>query len=160
MTGATYNRGDMSSSPRIIPPVYFLLTLVAMLLLHWLAPVGRVIPPPLTWFGLVPLALGIFMSITAARAFARAGTPVRPFAESTALVTEGLFRISRNPMYLGMITTLIGVAILLGTATPFLPVPVFFFVLWHRFVQHEERILEGSFGETYREYRRRVRRWI
>ncbi len=160
MTGATYNRGDMPNAPRIVPPVYFLVTLVAMLLLHRLVPVGRVIPPPFTWFGLVPLALGIFMSVTAARAFARAGTPVRPFAESTALVTGGLFRLSRNPMYLGMITTLIGVAILLGTATPFLPVPVFFLVLRHRFVRHEERNLEESFGESYREYRRRVRRWL
>jgi protein-S-isoprenylcysteine O-methyltransferase Ste14 len=63
-------------------------------------------------------------------------------------------------MYLGMISALLGVAILLGTLGAFLPVPLFFFVLQRRFVQPEEKMLEQLFGERYREYRRRVRRWM
>lgn len=150
----------MKPAQRVVPPVYFLASLIAMLLLHRHAPVARLIEPPLTWIGLVPLVLGVVSAISGARSFAQAGTPVRPFREAKALVTDGIFRVSRNPMYLGLISTLLGVAILLGTLGAFLPVPVFFFVLQHWFVRPEEELLERLFGEYYRDYRRRVRRWM
>lgn len=150
----------MKPMQKIVPPIYFLATLIAMVILHRYAPLARIISPPLTWVGIVPCLLGIAITVGAARSFADAGTPLRPFEESKALVTDGLFRVSRNPMYLGMITTLIGVAILLGTVAPFLPLPIFFFILQHCFVKPEEEFLERQFGEPYREYRSRVRRWM
>ncbi|HKL61995.1 MAG TPA: PEMT/PEM2 methyltransferase family protein [Woeseiaceae bacterium] len=150
----------MSPAQRIVPPVYFLASLLAMLVLHRYLPIARIIEPPLTWLGLVPLLLGLVSAIAGARAFGRAGTSVKPFREAKALVTDGIFRVSRNPMYLGMVSALLGVAILLGTVGAFLPVPLFFFVLEHWFVRPEERMLEQLFGEHYREYRRRVRRWM
>ncbi len=150
----------MKPAQRIIPPVYFLASLIAALALHRYAPLARIVEPPLTWIGIVPLVLGLIMAIAGARSFARAGTPVRPFREAKALVTDGIFRVSRNPMYLGLISALLGVAILLGSLGAFLPVPLFFFVLQHWFVKSEEAQLELQFGEHYREYRRRVRRWL
>ncbi len=150
----------MRSAPKIVPPVYFLASLLAMLALHRYLPIARIIEPPLTWVGLVPLLLGLASAISGARAFGRAGTSVKPFREANALVTDGIFRVSRNPMYLGMVSALLGVAILLGTVGAFLPVPLFFLVLEHWFVRPEERMLERLFGEQYRDYRRRVRRWM
>ncbi|WP_405237413.1 methyltransferase family protein [Lentisalinibacter orientalis] len=150
----------MSPAQRIVPPVYFLASLLAMLALHRYAPIARIVEPPLTWLGLVPLVLGLATAIAGARAFGRTGTTVRPFREASALVTDGIFRVSRNPMYLGMISALLGVAILLGTLGAFLPVPLFFFVLQRWFVRPEEKMLERLFGEHYLDYRRRVRRWM
>ncbi len=150
----------MSPAQRIVPPAYFLASLLAMLALHRYVPIARIVEPPLTWLGLVPLVLGVAAAIAGARSFGRAGTTVRPFREASALVTDGIFRVSRNPMYLGMVSALLGVAILLGTLGAFLPVPLFFFVLQHWFVRPEEKMLERLFGEHYLDYRRRVRRWM
>lgn len=150
----------MRPAQRIVPPVYFLASLLGMLALHRYLPVARIIEPPLTWLGLVPLLLGLASAVAGAQAFGRAGTSVKPFREAKALVTDGIFRVSRNPMYLGMISALLGVAILLGTLGAFLPVPLFFFVLQHWFVRPEEKMLDRLFGERYREYRRHVRRWM
>ena len=63
-------------------------------------------------------------------------------------------------MYLGMVLMLVGVAILLGTGSPFLVVPVFMWLMTVRFIRVEETMLERVFGETFLEYKRRVRRWL
>jgi len=83
-----------------------------------------------------------------------------PFEPSTALVTGGWFRLTRNPMYLGLSLILLGVAMIDGTLGAFLPLPVFVAILHFRFIRAEERFLEGIFGERYRAYRTQVRRWI
>ncbi|MFO7278147.1 MAG: isoprenylcysteine carboxylmethyltransferase family protein [Pseudomonadota bacterium] len=150
----------MERKRRIVPPVYLTLTIIVMALLHFLAPGARLIAPPYNFLGLVPVVLGFVMAGIAAGAFARAGTPVVPFERSTALVTDGIYRVTRNPMYLGMILVLIGTAVLFGTVTPWLPVPVFIWIIQTRFVRAEERFLEELFGEEYLAYRRRVRRWL
>ena len=100
------------------------------------------------------------MAITAAGAFRRAGTPVIPFEPSTTLVTGGWFGVTRNPMYLGLALILSGVALIDGTLGAFLPLPVFIAIMHFRFIRAEERFLEGIFGEPYRAYRARVRRWV
>jgi protein-S-isoprenylcysteine O-methyltransferase Ste14 len=145
---------------RIIPPVYFVVSLVAMLALHRWFPIVRVLGPPLSYAGGVLIALGVAIAATAATAFRGAGTPVVPFERSTALVTTGLYRFTRNPMYLGLTTVLVGAAVLCGTVGAVLPIPVFVWVITTRFVAGEERFLEEIFGEAYAAYRRRVRRWL
>ena len=97
---------------------------------------------------------------SSARSFWKAGTPIRPFEESSTLVITGLFRYSRNPMYVGMGGILFGLALVLGTATPFTVPPVFVVVITRRFVLHEEEALESHFGGRYTEYKSRVRRWL
>ncbi len=96
----------------------------------------------------------------AARQFARVGTNIIPLTPSSALVTDGVFAYTRNPMYLGMFMTLAGVAIVLDRAWPWLVPVVFFFVIRLRFVRHEEHLMETTFGEAYRAYRARVRRFV
>lgn len=137
-----------------------LLALLAMMALHRLVPLARIVPAPWSYLGLVPLLAGMVIAASAARAFGRAGTPIRPFERSTTLVTNGLYRYTRNPMYLGLALILIGVWLLLGTLSAALPILVFIWVIQAGFIRGEERFLEEIFGEQYRSYKSRVRRWL
>jgi protein-S-isoprenylcysteine O-methyltransferase Ste14 len=143
-----------------IPPVYFLLTLVIMGVLHSIVPLAPLVSGRLRYGGLALLALGIGSVVSAAGLFSKLGTPVRPFEKSTTVVTSGMFRLTRNPMYLGMVIGLIGVAILLGSVVVWLPIPIFIAIIHSRFILREERFMEDLFGEQYLAYKRRVRRWI
>jgi protein-S-isoprenylcysteine O-methyltransferase Ste14 len=131
-----------------------------MLAAHLIAPLARLLSFPLTLVGLLPIVAGIALNISADRALKAFGTTVRPFEPSSALVTTGVFGLSRNPMYLGMVLLLLGVALLLGTLTPFVIVAVFAALLDVRFIRAEERMLAETFGEDWRAYRNRVRRWL
>jgi len=112
------------------------------------------------WIGLVPVVAGVAINLVADEALQRARTPVRPDEKPRALVTHGAYGISRNPMYLGFLLILLGTAILLGSLTPFLPVPVFALAMRVMFIQREEHLLGETFGGQWEEYRRAVRRWI
>ena len=145
---------------RVLPPLWLLLALVASFALDRWWPIARLVQAPWKYLGYLPLAFGALMAISAAGAFRRAGTPVVPFEPSTALVTGGWFRLTRNPMYLGLTLILFGVAMIDGTLGAFLPLPVFVAILHFHFIRGEEQFLEGIFGEQYRAYRMRVRRWV
>ena len=137
-----------------------LIILAAMLLLHFLLPLGTIIPAPWCLLGLIPLALGIGVNLAADNAFHKAGTTVKPFEESAVLVTGGVYRISRNPMYLGFALILAGVAVLLGALSPWAGVPAFVLLVDRRFIAVEERMLAARFGTAWKEYAAAVRRWI
>ena len=131
-----------------------------MVAVHFLIPIVRVIVFPYSLFGLIPLAFGVALNLLADRAFKKHSTTVKPFERSSTLVTKGVFAISRNPMYLGMVLSLIGVGILLGSLAPFVVVPVIAVLLDRRFIAIEEPMLGGRFGEDWAAYRSRVRRWL
>ena len=150
----------MSPGHRIVPPVYFLAAVAASVALHFGMPVGVVVPSPVNLAGGVLVAAGLGITLWAAGLFRVAGTPVVPFRQSTALVTGGIYRWTRNPMYLGLIAALLGLALLLGTLGAFVPVPFFVWQIRRAFVIPEEAFLEGLFGSRYLEYKARVRRWL
>ena len=150
----------MEQTRRVIPPVYLLLSLVSMTLLHTYVPIAQLIARPYSYAGAVLVVMGIAMAGYSAISFDRAGTPVVPFEPSTVLVTGGFYRITRNPMYLGMVLLLLGFATLLGTLSAFLPLPVFVLIIQEWFIKGEERFLEETFGEQYVAFKKRVRRWI
>jgi protein-S-isoprenylcysteine O-methyltransferase Ste14 len=131
-----------------------------MVLLALLVPVARVIAFPWNLLGLVPLIAGAAINVLADRQFKLVGTTVKPFEVSSGLVTDGIFRFTRNPMYLGMVGMLVGLAMLLRELTPWFVVPVFAAVMQRVFVRSEERMLEERFGEEWRSYAARVRQWI
>lgn len=145
---------------KIVPPVYMLFALLAMAGLHYAMPLVQVVEAPLSYLGLVPLLVGITIAATAARMFDRAGTPIRPFERSTTLVTVGPYRYTRNPMYVGLTLILVGVWLLLGSVSAALPIAIFVWIIQSRFIRGEERFLDEIFGEQYRGYKSRVRRWI
>jgi len=146
--------------PKILPPSYLLISLLVALALHFLLPIGKIVPSPWNAFGVIFLTVGIVINLQADGLFHRAGTTVQPCEESSVLVTQGFFRYSRNPMYFGFALILFGVAFLFGSLTPFLTVPLFMFLVERHFILGEEKMLESKFGQTYLDYKRAVRRWI
>ena len=140
--------------------MYFLAALLAMAALHLVAPGKQLIGSPWRYAGIIDVLAGIALVLWAAGLFRRAGTPIKPFESSSELVLTGPYRFTRNPMYLGLTVILLGTGVLLGSATPFLVVPVFLLLLDRLFVRHEEAMLAGRFGEAYEAFRRRVRRWL
>ena len=148
------------TKPRVLPPTYFYLSLIAMIALHFLFPILKIIPSPWNAIGVIFLLAGITLSLMGDGIFRKAGTTIKPYQESTALVTESIFRISRNPMYLGYVLLLAGAAVLMGSLTPFLVIPLFMILIEKLFIATEEKMLTAKFGQTYLDYQGHVRRWI
>jgi protein-S-isoprenylcysteine O-methyltransferase Ste14 len=144
----------------IMPTTCLLAAFIAMLALHFSWPVVKLIPPQWGMLGLLPLAVGLFLNCAADAAFHSANTTVKPFVQSNTLVTEGVYRISRNPMYLGFLLILTGMAVLLGSLTPFVVIPVYAFLIHHFFIVVEERMLAQKFGGQWQDYQQRTRRWL
>jgi protein-S-isoprenylcysteine O-methyltransferase Ste14 len=151
------------NSDRPLPPTYFLIALLAMAALHWLyvpLPALWIISWPWNLLGVLPLAGGAWITLWADRLFKQLGTTVKPGERASRLVTEGPYRISRHPMYVGMTAILAGVAVLLATAAPWLAVAFFAAVMAAKFIPAEERAMEAAFGDAYLQYKRRVRPWL
>ena len=145
---------------RILPPLLFLACIVAMGLLNWLAPLASVAPG---WVRVPALALviaGIGLSMTGARLFAKIGTNIKTFDEPGRLVTGGPYRYTRNPMYLGFAAALLGIALLLGSLSAFIVWIAFVVVTDRWYIAFEERVMHEKFGDAYRAYQQRTRRWI
>jgi protein-S-isoprenylcysteine O-methyltransferase Ste14 len=145
---------------RPLPPVYFLIAMLLMVGLHYLAPGYRWISEPWRYLGFVPAGAGFFVVFYAAGLFRKHKTAIKPFKESSALVTQGPYRFTRNPMYLSMTTALIGAAVVLGSVSPLLVPPVFAWLITSLFIRKEEAMLTERFGEAYDAYRLQVRRWV
>ena len=145
---------------KVLPPIYFLAALILGIVLHFLFPVRQFLDFPWRLLGLVPLVIGIILNLVSDHMFKKHSTTVKPFERSSVLITDGVFRLTRNPMYLGMTLILLGVALVLGSATPF-AVALLLGLLFDRlFIVQEERMLKNIFPEQFRQYCRRVRRWI
>jgi protein-S-isoprenylcysteine O-methyltransferase Ste14 len=147
-------------SKTIYPPTYFGIAFVIMVALHLLFPGMRIGTFPWNLLGIVPVMCGIALNLFASNAFGKLNTTIKPFEISNTLVTDGLFRISRNPMYLGFVLILIGAAAVMGSLTPYLVIPVFAILLQRIFIAVEERMLEKKFGQSWLAYKEKVRRWI
>ena len=143
-----------------MPPIYLLLSLGAMVTLHYRWPLATWLFAPWKWFGLAVILLGLGIGLSGNFLFRRHRTTIKPGEVSSSLVTGGPFRFSRNPMYVGMTLMLLGTGTLCGTLSPFLVIPVFVMLIHYRFIIMEERMLETAFGEEYSQYMKRVRRWI
>jgi len=104
--------------------------------------------------------LGLSLVVASARRFRRRGTNVETWKPTMALVTDGLYRITRNPIYLGLFTIYLGIAVLADALwVVVLAVPLYL-VMRYGVVAREEAYLARRFGGDYRRYRDRVRRWL
>ena len=148
---------------KILPPLVYLAGLIVGYAVWWFWPIPVV---PAEWrfairvTGGVALVLGAWLMFSAVALFRRIGTSPDPREPTTALATDGPYRFTRNPMYLGMALLLAGFA-LVGNAL--WPLAAFVPVIWvirTQVIDKEERYLEVKFGGEYRDFKARVRRWI
>jgi protein-S-isoprenylcysteine O-methyltransferase Ste14 len=144
----------------ILPPAAFLMSAALMVVLHLSMPIVHLVPQPANWLGLTLVATGLAISYWHTALFQRVGTNVDTFLEPGTLTTEGLFSRTRNPMYLGMLTALLGVEIVLGSLSPLVALFGFFGLAQLWYIPFEERAMARKFGDQYAEYRRAVRRWL
>lgn len=112
------------------------------------------------WSGLVPVVAGIVLLVAGRRALLKAETNVNPFKPTMAVVTAGPYRFTRNPLYVGVTLIYCGLTLLINTWWCFVfLVPVLLFIHFG-VVTREERYLERKFGDSYRQYRARVRPYL
>jgi protein-S-isoprenylcysteine O-methyltransferase Ste14 len=144
----------------IAPPWILGIPFVAGMALQWFVPLRL----PLRG---VALALGLLCAfpaaailIAASRSFRRKGTSMLPARRSRALITGGPFRVTRNPLYLGLVLLYAGVCLAAGAGWPLLFLPIVVALLHWIVIRPEEAYLESRFGDDYRAYRARVRRWV
>jgi protein-S-isoprenylcysteine O-methyltransferase Ste14 len=145
----------------IRPPLAWALAVLAGLVLDWLAPLPFL---PEDWpaglLGAVVFVLALAVAIWAIDTMTRAGTNVPTNRPTTAIVESGPYRFTRNPIYLGMFGGLIGLGIAFDNPWLLLLMALFALVIRYGVVAREEVYLERMFGDAYRGYRRRVRRWL
>jgi protein-S-isoprenylcysteine O-methyltransferase Ste14 len=144
-------------------PIRLPIVALACLVMAWGLDHGRaprVVPGRWDDAGLVLLGAGSALIAWSIVLFRRAGTSHDPADTPTALVESGPYRLTRNPMYMGLTMILLGIGLVVGTV-PFLLVPAAFLLTMElAYVPREERALEEAIGDEYREYRKRVRRWL
>jgi protein-S-isoprenylcysteine O-methyltransferase Ste14 len=167
MDRTSQQAGDTATAGVVMrPPLLFLAALLFGFAWDHVLPVPRPIPeigPVHSVSAVIAGSLslvGILIFAAAIRAFARAATPVPGTRPTRTLVTTGIYGWSRNPIYLGLLLLYVGIG--LATRSPWillLALPLFF-ILRYGVVAREEVYLERRFGEAYRDYEARVRRWL
>jgi protein-S-isoprenylcysteine O-methyltransferase Ste14 len=157
---------EASDNPGLImrPPFFLLIALGVALLLEWIAGLGFLPAPSVGtlqfWAGVLVMVASFALAIIGIRAFRRAGTNVDPFQPALVLVTSGPYRFTRNPMYLGMVLFLLGFSLMLSLEWGLILVPVLWLAFDRMFVAREEAYLTRKFGEPYRAFLGRTRRWL
>jgi protein-S-isoprenylcysteine O-methyltransferase Ste14 len=141
---------------RLLPPAYLFLFIVATGILNFLMPGLRVFYAPWNFLGFILIIIGSLINIVADNAFRKAATTVKPFNESTILVTGGVFRFTRNPMYLGFVLILSGFVLFLGSFIPFIVLPLFILLLEKKLITVEEVMLATKFGLQWLESKGKV----
>ena len=147
---------------KIPPPVYMLMMAGWMWSLDRYFPVYHWLDSPWNRVGLVIVGASILLDVWSLLLFFSVKTTPNPMNPDNTrhLVTTGLYRISRNPMYLGLLVMLTGWALYLGSVSPLSALPLFVWILTRQQIEPEEMILADKFGQQYEDYKRRVRRWI
>ena len=141
-------------------PPHYLLVLSLCMLLTWFFGESSPQNLPLIIFGLGLIGLGFLLAFNSIARFIRAKTGVVPFSKSTTLITDGFYKYTRNPMYVGMNSFLLGLLIILNNPINLTFLVIFFFIVRNLFVVKEEVQMEETFGEDYLTYKGKVRRWL
>lgn len=146
---------------KIPPPLVLLICLLAQIELSDWLPIYQFGDVP-TWIPVIWIGVGLLVSLMGVVAFHKAKTTINPLKpdQSCEVVTEGIYRYSRNPMYLGMLLGLIGMVFYFGEASTLLGVIFFICYITAFQIKPEEKVLREKFGEVYVCYENQTRRWL
>ena len=147
---------------KIPPPVYAISIAIIMWLLNKYIPIVELIQSPWNKIGLGIIIIAASFDVWSLFLFLKKHTTPNPMKpeNTTGIVTKGLYQYSRNPMYLGLLIILFGFGIWLGSLSPFLMLPLFYWLITEMQIKPEERMLEQKFGKEYLDFKNRVRRWL
>jgi len=145
---------------KIYPPTHFYTYLFISVAFHFLLPVKQIISIPYNFLGFIPAIIGVILNIWTDNLFKKLNTTVKPDQNPSVLIDYGPFKISRNPMYLGMTLILIGAGFLMGSVTAFVGAIFFIAAMEMFFIPDEEKLMREVFDEKFENYRKSVRRWI
>jgi protein-S-isoprenylcysteine O-methyltransferase Ste14 len=151
---------DTGGTFKIYPPALAGILLLGGLFLHLTSGHHRHLVHLHQLLGLLLVAGGVGLMFYAAALFAARDTTKNPYGEPTAFVLNVPYTFTRNPMYVGLTTVLLGFAVFFASPVMLLAPIVFVLVIDRALIPHEEKTLERSFGQQYLDYKTRVRRWI
>ena len=149
---------------RVPPPILAIVTIVTGYVLDRFIPIfsSYDLPTPARYWigGIVVAASGLILGVWPVIQFRDSGQDITPWTATPEIVVKGPYRFTRNPMYLMMLLVCIGFAILLSDPWILVLTPVCAWLLYRLAIRPEEAYLEQEFGDSYRVYKKRVRRWI
>ena len=150
---------------KILPPIWFFVFLIIALVLHFSFPGTHAFNfSDLLVFkilGIIIFIIGMSFSLQASKQFKEENTEILPTSPTNrVLITKGAYKYSRNPMYLGMVLSIVGIGVYVGTLPLFIAALAHFMVLNFFFIPFEEEKMERQFGEEFVRYKAVVRRWV
>ena len=158
------NEEKHGAAVKFPPPILPIVTIVAGYILGRFLPLfpDSALPTPGRYWigGLIAAAAVVIFVVLPFLQFNKSGQDPAPWTPTPEIVVEGMYKFSRNPMYLGMLVFCVGFSIILSSVWILILTPVCGWLLYSVAIRHEEVYLEEKFGDSYRAYRQRVRRWI
>lgn len=145
---------------KIHPPILTIIFIAIAYVAKWTIPVPLVVPNILRNVGFGLIVLGFLLGVAALYEFQRGRTTVNPHGSVSSIITSGIYRFTRNPIYLGFLLMLICIPLYSGTYWGLILVPVFIYFMNDLVIEREEAYLEKKFGNIYSSYKSRVRRWL
>ena len=147
-------------SPMVHPPIVALMFIVIAYFLGRFVPLPFAAPVILRYIGLAMTFVGFLLGFGAFIEFRKAHTTLDPHGSVKQLVTSGIYRFTRNPIYLGFLLMVIGLPLNSGLYWGIVLAPFYILMMNRLIIQHEESYLERKFGKAYTSYTSRVRRWL
>jgi protein-S-isoprenylcysteine O-methyltransferase Ste14 len=141
-------------------PAWFFLCAMLMVAIALVTPGPDLLPSWLTGVGFALVLGGMLLNAFAMDAFRRGGTPMDPDLEPTALVQDGPYRFTRNPMYAGGVLILSGLVFVIDEPRSAVVLPLYVLLVARSFVPADERRMRALFGDAWLDYTKRVRRWM
>jgi len=145
---------------KIHPPILTLIHIAIAYVAKWAIPIPFIVPGILRNIGFALVVAGFLLGFTAFLEFRKARTTILPHGSVSSIVTSGVYRFTRNPIYLGFTLMLIGFPLSSGTLWGLVLAPVFIYSMNRLVIEREEAYLEKKFGEGYTSFKSRVRRWL
>jgi protein-S-isoprenylcysteine O-methyltransferase Ste14 len=142
------------------PPRIALLLMAISFAIWRFSPDATIFYIPFKYIGCFGITCGFVTMMGAWFQFRKHKTAICPTAPTTHFITNGAYRISRNPMYLGMLLMLAGTAFIIGAVQPFLAPVAFFLIMDKVFIPYEEEKLLNEYENQYADYMNRTRRWL